>query len=131
MELRSILPIKKGEQIFTRYTPPELVSLKRQSLLQTQWYFSCDCRRCVDPTECGTMGNAIKCCFPHEEDDSSTNEYYMLPKNPRDLDSEWMCISDPTHIADHKYPKETITEVENSIKAAGKVSRVCYNYNQL
>ena len=72
------------------------------------------------------MGNAIKCCFPHEEDDSSTNEYYMLPKNPRDLDSEWMCNLDQTHIIDHKYAKEIVTEVENAIKAAGKVSSVYF-----
>ena len=55
------MPIKKGEQIYTRYTTPQLGTLKRQQLLQSLWYFSCDCQRCIDPTECGSMTNALMC----------------------------------------------------------------------
>ena len=130
LELRATLPIKKGEQIFTRYTTPELTSLRRQFLLQNQWYFSCDCRRCIDPTECGTMGNAIKCWLKHEEDDNIANEYYLLPQNPRDLDSKWMCNFHPPHVVEPGDIKELIAEAEHSIKVAEKVSKVCFIYYQ-
>ena len=129
LELKATLPIRKGEEIFNRYTPPELISLKRQSLLQSQWYFSCDCRRCLDPTECKTMASAIKCCFKHEEEDGTANEHYLLPQNPRDIISEWACNIDPTHIVKAKYAKEVIAEAENSIRVASKVSRKCLSYN--
>lgn len=121
LELRSILPIKKGEEIYTRYTPPQLTSLRRQFLLQSQWYFSCDCRRCQDATECGTMGNTINCCFNHDEE-NNTKKHFMLPKNPRDLDSKWTCITDITHVVESKYPKDLVAEVESYIRLAEMVN---------
>ena len=70
------------------------------------------------------MGNAIKCWLKHEEEDSTANEHYLLPKNPRDLDSNWMCNFDPPHVVEPKDTKELIAEAEHSIKVAEKVSRV-------
>ena len=72
------------------------------------------------------MGSAIKCCFKHEDEDNTPNEYYLLPKNPRDLNSEWTCNVNSTHIVEAKYAKEVIAEAEHSIKVAVKVSRICF-----
>ena len=130
LTLRAILPIPKGEQIYTRYTPPQLTSLRRQFLLQSQWYFSCECRRCQDPTECETMGNAIKCCFYHEEESSTKKQHFMLPKNPRDFDSDWVCITDITHVVESKYPQDLVAEVEGHIKMAEKVNICNINTQQ-
>jgi hypothetical protein len=61
MQLIAMLPIKKGEEITTRYTTPQLGTIRRQQMLQSQWYFSCRCRRCLDPTELGSFVNSVMC----------------------------------------------------------------------
>ena len=61
IELHAILPIKKGEEITTRYTTPQLGTMRRQQLVQSQWYFTCQCTRCLDPTELGTFNNSALC----------------------------------------------------------------------
>ena len=119
LRLNAVVAIKKGEEIFTRYTPPQLTTIRRQHLLQSQWYFSCECRRCKDPTECGTMGNAIKCHFEHDDGDDKN---YMLPQNPTVLDSDWSCIANPLHTVSAEYPMELICEVDGCIKSAERVS---------
>ena len=119
LRLNAVVAIKKGEEIFTRYTPPQLTTIRRQHLLQSQWHFSCECRRCQDPTECGTMGNAIKCHFEHDDNDDKN---YMLPQNPTDLDSDWRCIANPLHTVSAEYAMKIICEVEGCIKSAERVS---------
>lgn len=100
------------------------MTLRRQHLLQSQWYFSCECRRCQDPTECGTMGNAITCSLDHGDDEVQHNEhdgYFMLPENPRELDSDWICRSKSSHVVKASYAKGLITEVEGRVTLAEKV----------
>ena len=86
--LKCTMPIKKGEPIFTRYTTPQMGTIRRQQHLQNNWYFSCDCKRCQDPTECGSMTNALKClhCLAINQDSG-----YMLPDSPRMIKSAWSC----------------------------------------
>ena len=121
MKIRASIAIKRGEEIYTRYTPPQLMSLRRQFVLQSQWYFSCECRRCQDPTECDTMGNAIVCSFNHEEDDNNNIPHFMLPKDPRYLDSEWICTTNVSHVQKAAHTKELVAEIEDSIKLLEKV----------
>lgn len=83
--MKALLPVKKGEQIYTRYTPPQLGTIRRQQLLQKQWYFACDCKRCTDPTECGSMTNALMC------PKCATQNGIMLPDNPIQIESDWTC----------------------------------------
>lgn len=53
--------IKKDEEIFTSYS--QLLwstnSRRMQNLISKQ--FLCTCKRCIDPTECGTNLSAIRC----------------------------------------------------------------------
>ena len=118
LKLKATSAIKKGDEIFTRYTPPQLMSLRRQFLLQNQWYFSCGCRRCLDPTECDTMGNSIICSICYN--DNKTKDV-MLPRDPRDQDSEWVCRTDPSHIFPANDVKALIAEIEANIKRLEKV----------
>ena len=94
------------------------MSLRRQFLLQNQWYFSCECRRCQDPTECDTMGNSITCTFCNNEDDS---KHFMFPRNPRDQESEWICNRNPSHICPANDVKSLIAEIEAVIEHFEKV----------
>ena len=97
------------------------MSLRRQFILQSQWYFSCECRRCQDPTECETMGNAIVCSFNHDEDSNNNHPHFMLPKDPRELDSEWICTTNACHVQKSAHTKELVAEIEESIKTLEKV----------
>lgn len=78
----AVANIKKGEEILTRYTTPQWATTRRQQMLQNHWYFSCQCARCVDKTELGTMMNAVRC---------ENCAGYLLPERPTELDSEWKC----------------------------------------
>ena len=119
LKLKATTAIKKGDEIFTRYTPPQLMSLRRQFLLQNQWYFSCQCRRCLDPTECDTMGNSIICSICQDEGNNTKD--VILPRDPRDLESEWVCGTDPSHIFPANEVKALIAEIEANIKQLEKV----------
>ena len=69
------------------------------------------------------MGSAITCCFNHSNSaDEQQNGFYMLPKNPRDLSSEWICEADCTHVVNESYIKNIIMDMENDIKIAEKVN---------
>lgn len=46
-------------------------------------YFACHCERCEDPTEFGSMLNAVKC--------QHCQLGYSLPTCPTDLKSDWKC----------------------------------------
>ena len=48
--------ISAGDQIWTRYTTPQLGSSQRVRDLQQTWHFVCGCQRCTDPTELGESG---------------------------------------------------------------------------
>ncbi|XP_015588876.1 protein msta [Cephus cinctus] len=59
--IRAAIPIAKGDHITICYTDPLWgVTNRRHHLMQTK-YFNCACERCKDPTEMGTMFNAVKC----------------------------------------------------------------------
>ncbi|XP_034946527.1 SET domain-containing protein SmydA-8-like [Chelonus insularis] len=59
--IRSALPICKGEHITMCYVDPLWgVTNRRHYLLETK-LFECKCGRCSDPTEFGSMFNALKC----------------------------------------------------------------------
>ena len=111
MGLKALMPIKKGDQIFTRYTTPQLGTIRRQHLLQSQWYFSCDCRRCSDPTECGSMANALKCqkCPPG----------VVLPENPRRVDSDWKCL-ECSHTVDPSQALGVIMGIEKAVNSVNE-----------
>ena len=94
------------------------MTLRRQFLLQNQWYFSCECRRCQDPTECDTMGNSIICTFCKNDGDA---KHFMLPKNPRDQESDWICRDNSSHVLKAKDVKALIAEIETNIDQMEKV----------
>ena len=85
IELHAILPIKEGEEITTRYTTPQLGTMRRQQLVQSQWYFTCQCKRCLDPTELGTQANSAMC--------PNCSSGIIVPATPTNLTSHWTCDS--------------------------------------
>lgn len=90
--------IGKGEEIRTRYITPQFDTARRQSMLQGHWHFRCRCRRCEDPTECGSMLGAIRCRRRLRQGSDSASiapsscPGYLLPDCPHDPTSaDWTC----------------------------------------
>eukprot|EP00092_Neocalanus_flemingeri_P003072 GFUD01003281.1.p1 GENE.GFUD01003281.1~~GFUD01003281.1.p1 ORF type:complete len:499 (+),score=130.58 GFUD01003281.1:101-1597(+) len=82
MKVRATIPIKKGQEILTSYTYPELGSVVRTTQFRTTWYFDCACERCADPTELGTFLSCLKC---------AGCEGCILPAESLVSDSDWVC----------------------------------------
>lgn len=85
MELVASLPIPEGEQIHTTYANVNEGTFERRQILRENYYFSCKCERCKDPTEFETYFSALKCL--------SCEAGYLLPEDPLDLEAKWVCVN--------------------------------------
>lgn len=74
--------IKKGDKITATYTQSLWNTLNRRRHLISVKHFSCECPRCADPEEFGTMLSALKC---------SECTGLVLSRGPLDQRSEWAC----------------------------------------
>ncbi len=83
MFVRARRPIRKGEEISVQYLSALYGNFKRRRKIRADWHFDCLCKRCSDPTECGSFISAIK-CFDCGRD-------RVLPSDPLDYDSQWRC----------------------------------------
>lgn len=63
MKLESQRTIPSGTELTIRYNNYMQGYLQRQSFLQDEFYFTCNCVRCRDPTEFGTFASSLRC--PH------------------------------------------------------------------
>ena len=83
MYVRARSNIKKGEEISVQYLSALSGNFKRRQKIRDEWYFDCMCRRCSDPTECGSFVSALKCdiCYTG----------VVLPADPLQYDSIWTC----------------------------------------
>jgi len=83
LELVAQVDIRRGEEVSTRYTTPQLGSHQRVLDIQKTWHFVCQCPRCLDPTEFGSMMSAVKC--------ELCEAGYLLPRLPTVIGSPWRC----------------------------------------
>ena len=77
-------------------------------MLREHWSFTCQCKRCSDPTELGTYASAVWCynckatAASDTESDSDIDKAsagVMLPKGPADgATSLWSCTQCGTSI---------------------------------
>ena len=61
IEVRAQVRINSGEEITTRYVGVNIGAPLRADMLKEHWMFVCQCKRCLDPTDCGTYASAINC----------------------------------------------------------------------
>jgi len=78
-------PIKKGKPIKWNYGRALDTTWTRQVNLLEHKYFSCQCERCLDPTELGSNLSSLKC---REE----KCEGLTIPKNSMTMKGEWICL---------------------------------------
>jgi len=84
MMVRAAKHILKGEEITTQYRGPNTGNILRRPDFPTNWLFSCDCPRCLDPTELGTMASTMRC--------PGCQEPCLLPASS-DMDCVWRCTN--------------------------------------
>jgi len=77
--------ISCGEEILINYVPFIHGTVSRQAKLLRNWYFSCTCPRCSDPTELGSHLSSLVCqkCPP--------GEGVLTQVSPLSKDSPWKC----------------------------------------
>lgn len=61
MQVRTAVPVQAKESLNICYTGTTMPLWERQLHLSTMYHFTCDCRRCADPTELGTYFSCPKC----------------------------------------------------------------------
>ena len=74
--------IKEGEEIVINYTTFIMGTVPRRKKLLHNWYFSCQCPRCRDPTELGSQLSSLVC---------PKCEQVMVQTDPLQPDSPWRC----------------------------------------
>ncbi|KZC09337.1 PREDICTED: protein msta, isoform A-like [Dufourea novaeangliae] len=101
--IHAATPIAKGDHISICYTDALWGTVNRRHHLSQTKFFDCICDRCKDPTEFGTMFNAIKCtkmnCFGH-----------MLPKTFLEEQKSYICKT-----CELKIPYEEVEQILEKI----------------
>lgn len=90
MDVRSCVPIKEGQELFHSYVRLIWSTPTRQFNLKKTKHFTCNCPRCLDPTEFGTYMSAILCKMCKGN---------VLPKNPLGMKTRWVCEDCQTEVS--------------------------------
>ncbi|CAL4066087.1 unnamed protein product [Meganyctiphanes norvegica] len=84
--VRAAVNIKRGEHITSCYTDPLSTTINRVEGLRISKYFTCQCSRCLDPTELNTFVSALKCSPCSKkilEEEAEALAKAKGPKSPR------------------------------------------------
>ncbi|XP_040575619.1 SET domain-containing protein SmydA-8 isoform X1 [Lepeophtheirus salmonis] len=127
LELRSQIPIKKGEQIFTRYVSSTIGNVRRREDIKQYWFFDCECQRCTDRTELGTYMSAINC--------KHCKNGYLLPVNSLSYKSDWSCNNCDV-IVNYKTISDIIDTIESQVRSIeygtiDELEEMLYHYQKL
>lgn len=109
--MRAGRDIKKGEHLSIMYTHMLWGTQMRHEHLLTNKYFVCKCERCMDPTELGTNLSTLKCIGM---DDDSVCGGDLLPIDPHNFDTDWLCNKCPVRI-DNKQVDVLLSNVEEEV----------------
>jgi len=110
--VRAAVPIKRGSHITSCYTESLGTTVSRQEHLLTSKFFTCNCPRCVDPTELGTYCSGFLCstCPKDAKPKKGASakkkpvDKIVLPDDPLSPSSDWKCVTcnkpmDPENLA--------------------------------
>ena len=128
----AIRRIKAGEEITISYIELLATTVSRQHSLLTSKLFVCQCERCVDPRERGSLASGVKCSSCLKKDPQSLGT--LLPSPDPDL---WTCSHCPIKVNTVQIQNlifaiqtnmesllETSVEVEQLERMLAKYSRV-------
>ncbi|KAF4530660.1 hypothetical protein B566_EDAN004899 [Ephemera danica] len=85
--VKAAMNIAKGEKILNNYSDALMCTAMRRECLKMGKYFSCECRRCVDPTELGSHLSSLRCS-------EQTCEGSVVSEDPlRPAEANWRCTA--------------------------------------
>ncbi|TRY78341.1 hypothetical protein TCAL_10848 [Tigriopus californicus] len=85
IRLYSQVTIPQGQEITITYTNLLRHTFARQAALRRQWFFSCHCERCSDPTELKSGINLVYC--------PSCTKSYLMPDQSEEDVPFWSCLA--------------------------------------
>ena len=96
-----------------QYVKPNSGTVSRRLILKNKWHFECDCRRCKDPTEFGSLLSALTCekvilkyvvnsfdyaiftnvelCIYYQFVPTFQCSDAVLPEQPTEVEADWNC----------------------------------------
>ncbi|EDS26607.1 conserved hypothetical protein [Culex quinquefasciatus] len=80
---RTAIDVEEGSKLYTTYTYTLSGTMVRQAALKSTKYFTCQCKRCLDPTELGTHFSSLKC--------QKCDNGVIVSSKPTDEEAEWHC----------------------------------------
>ncbi|XP_014600926.1 PREDICTED: protein msta, isoform B-like [Polistes canadensis] len=80
----AVRPISAGEEITMTYIDLFWDTILRRQVLSVTKNFCCRCKRCSDPTECGSLFGALYCAADYCSG-------ILLPRDPLNNESLWTC----------------------------------------
>ncbi|KAI8125933.1 isoform A, Protein msta [Lucilia cuprina] len=83
IRLRAMVDLEPGQQLQHSYSYTLNGTSQRQEHLKAGKFFTCDCKRCKDPTELGTNFSTFKC--------SKCEDGWLLWSDPLDPNTVWKC----------------------------------------
>lgn len=83
MVARATVDVAKDEDLYACYTYISSCTMARQYHLKEGKFFTCKCKRCLDPTELNTHLSTLKC--------TKCPEGGILTTDPLDMNAEWRC----------------------------------------
>ncbi|EDW52515.1 SET domain-containing protein SmydA-8 isoform X1 [Drosophila sechellia] len=85
IRLRAMVDLEEGQPLHHSYTYTLDGTAQRQKHLKQGKFFTCQCERCLDPTELGTHFSSLKC--------GQCAEGFQVPRQPTEPDTSWSCAS--------------------------------------
>jgi len=113
MYVRARVHIKAGEELTVQYLSALNGNHRRRQKIREEWYFDCSCRRCSDPTECGSFISAVRCF--------KDCKGYLLPEESLDYQSLWQCSRCKNEVLQEQVANmvESLEQELNSITDSG------------
>ena len=81
-------------------------NVRRRDDIRKYWFFDCECRRCVDPTELGTHMSSIRCF--------TCSTGFLLPSEAIVYNCDWKCESCGA-TAPHATVDEVLSTIEQQV----------------
>ncbi|KAJ6640179.1 SET domain-containing protein SmydA-8, isoform A [Pseudolycoriella hygida] len=102
--VRASVNIEKDTPLTACYTFTMSGTLARQEHLRKGKYFTCQCARCIDPTELGTHFSSIKC--------KKCDDGYVVSTDPLDESASWKCMV-CMNIISSSATSQTLSAIQN------------------
>ena len=124
LELRSQIPIQRGEEISTRYISATIGkrwqitllnmsnnsflagNMRRREDIRKFWFFDCKCKRCSDSTELGSYMSAVTCF--------ACKRGFLLPISALEYKSDWQC-DHCQNVVPYDLVNEVISTIESQV----------------